>query len=328
MLRPVRREAGLGNPPSEYTNNDPEAANFIIKHGLHFNANKPHEFIDKIKNIIETQQRNEDRAVFGRGPYRVRKGFTHLTVDDVERSHLSHAQMTKKLMDFKKAGMNSMNDVISSIRQDLEEEPPASRLSITAEESGITTIPAPILDAMFEKASNLLASQGSVIPKPGASDESFIVAGTSNNVHSVSPGKGGCLSCDRTCINHATKICEHVLAVAQVKGTLNEFITWFKRKRKRPTMMDMVEQRGPKNAGKKPSGRKRTNAKAQPINEYVDLLGNDASESRTSIIQPPPKATTTHQYPVPFPCRPMPTSLATSRKRHLSSSLINTNSQQ
>ena len=49
MLKPVRREAGLGDPPSTYTNNDPESANFIIKNGLNFNTKKPHEFIDKIK---------------------------------------------------------------------------------------------------------------------------------------------------------------------------------------------------------------------------------------------------------------------------------------
>ena len=140
------------------------------------------------------------------------------------------------------------------------------------EDSGITTIPAPIVDAMFVRANNLLASPGSVIPKPGADDGSYIVAGSSNNVHSVNPGKGGSLSCDRTCINHANQFCEHVLAVAQAKGTLHEFIAWFKRKRKRPTMMDMVEQGGPKNAGRKPSGRKRTNAKPPPINKHVDLL--------------------------------------------------------
>jgi len=75
----VRIDAGLGNPPSEYTNNDPEAANFMIKHGLHFDAKNPHEFIQEIKNIIETQQRNEDRAVFGKGPFQIREGSNILS---------------------------------------------------------------------------------------------------------------------------------------------------------------------------------------------------------------------------------------------------------
>ena len=99
----------------EYKNNNPESANFIIKHGLHFNASKPHEFVEKIKNIVETQQRNEERAVFGRGPYRVRKEFEHLTVDDMKRSHLNHEQLRKKVLEFKKASMNDMRDILSPV---------------------------------------------------------------------------------------------------------------------------------------------------------------------------------------------------------------------
>lgn len=93
MLKSIRIEAGLGNPPTPYVNNDPEAANFMIKHGLHFNARKPHEFIQEIKEIIETQHRNEDRAVFGRGPYRVRNGFQHLVVNDHQISQMASKQI-------------------------------------------------------------------------------------------------------------------------------------------------------------------------------------------------------------------------------------------
>ena len=46
MIRPVRTEAGLGNPPSEFSTNDVEAANFIVKYGLHFDPEKPHVFIE------------------------------------------------------------------------------------------------------------------------------------------------------------------------------------------------------------------------------------------------------------------------------------------
>jgi hypothetical protein len=59
MLKPLRVDTGLGDPPLEYKNNNPESTNFMIKHGLHFNACKPHEFVETIKNMVETQQRNE-----------------------------------------------------------------------------------------------------------------------------------------------------------------------------------------------------------------------------------------------------------------------------
>ena len=40
MITPVRRDAGLGDPPKEYTNNDVEAGNFMIKYALEFDAKK------------------------------------------------------------------------------------------------------------------------------------------------------------------------------------------------------------------------------------------------------------------------------------------------
>ena len=41
---PVRIEAGLGEPPSEFTINDVESGNFIIKHGINFDNQAPQEF--------------------------------------------------------------------------------------------------------------------------------------------------------------------------------------------------------------------------------------------------------------------------------------------
>lgn len=42
--------------------------------------------------------------------------------------------------------------------------------------------------------------------------------------------------------------------------------------------MGMAVQNGPKTAGKKPSSRKRSNAKPQPVKEYVDVFQNDEYE--------------------------------------------------
>ena len=271
MLKSVRIDAGLGNPPSEYINNDPEAANFMIKHGLQFDAKKPHEFIEEIRNIIETQQRNENRAVFGKGPYKVRKGFAHLVVDDIMWGQLNQDQRRRKLSSFLNAGIGDKKDPIEDlVKETVSCNAPSS--AINAENSGITTIPIAILEAMFEKAANLLATPGSVIQKPGATDGSFIVAGVCNKIHVVTPGKGGSLVCDRSCVNFSTKICEHTLAVAQFTDKCNELIAWYKRSKRGPKMVDMALRGGPKSAGKKPSNRKRSNVKSQPVYETVDLL--------------------------------------------------------
>ena len=272
MLKSVRIDAGLGNPPSEYINNDPEAANFMIKHGLHFDVKKPHEFLQEIRNIIETQQRNENRAVFGKGPYKVRKGFSHLVVDDIMWGQLSHDQRKRKLSLFLNAGICDKKDPIEDLVSATVTPTSAPSAAINAVNSGITTVPIAILEAMFEKATKLLASPGNVIPKPGATDGSFIVAGVCNKIHVVKPGKGGSLVCDRFCVNNSTKICEHTIAVAQFTDKFHEFLAWYKRSKRGPRMVDMALSGGPKSAGKKPSNRKRSNAKSQPVHETVDLL--------------------------------------------------------
>ena len=202
--------------------------------------------------------------MFGGGPYRVRKEFEHLTVDDKKRSQLNHEQLMKKVVEFKKASMNDMRDILCPVELETQESvSPVQQLglNITAQESGISTIPMTILESIFERTSNLISTPGSVIPKPGVDDGSFIVAGTCNKIHCVTPGKGGSLSCDQSCVNVSTKICEHV--------------------------MDMVEQGGPKTAGKKPSGRKRTNAKTKTVERYLNLFTNEESFTASASTQRP-----------------------------------------
>ena len=97
MIRPVRTEAGLGNPPTEFSTNYVQAANFMFKYGLHFDPQKPHVFIKSVKDVIETQYRNEDTAVFGKGQYRLRKGFEHFLVNDLKWSSMTAVQRLNKV---------------------------------------------------------------------------------------------------------------------------------------------------------------------------------------------------------------------------------------
>ena len=92
MIRPVWKEAGLGNPPTEFSTSDVEAANFMVKYGLHFDPQNPHVFIESVKDVIETQYRNKDRAVFGKSPYQLRKKSEHFLVNDLKWSSMTAVQ--------------------------------------------------------------------------------------------------------------------------------------------------------------------------------------------------------------------------------------------
>lgn len=293
MLKPRRIDAGLGDPPSEYTTNDVEAANGIIKHGLSFDSKKPHEFVEEIKKIVDVQFNNEDRAVLNRGPYSVAEPFKHLAINDSKWSRMSLAQRKSAIKKFSDTGMDvqhngdgGVNDRKTAVEgNDSAQQHPLVELSISASESGITNIPLPILQTMFEKAADLFSTVESIVLKPGGTDGSYVVAGHSNRILIVTPGKGGSLTCDRQCSNRSTGLCEHTLAVAARRGSLEEFLSWFKRAKKGPDLSAMALHGAAKNAGKKPSCRKRSNKKKDPIVAYVDLLQEKEDMDRQNVAQ-------------------------------------------
>ena len=123
-------------------------------------------------------------------------------------------------------------------------------LTLSTKDCKIDKVPLCILEAMFEKASSLLQTDGLVFPKPGSSDGSYVVAETCNRTFCVNPGKGGLFKCDSTCIDSSTNICEHVIAVV---------MQWFRRSKSRPSLTALALNDAPKLVGKKSSNRKGTN---------------------------------------------------------------------
>ena len=89
---------------------------------------------------------------------------------------------------------------------------------------------------MFEKDDSLNQIDGLVIPTPGSFDGSYVAAWPRNIVFFVTAGKGRLFKCDHTCINNATKSCEHVIVVAEECGNLPDFVQWFKRSKVRPSL--------------------------------------------------------------------------------------------
>ena len=81
ILYSIHVEAGLRDPPTEYTTNDIDAGNFMINHKLEFNPRNPTDFIEKLKELIDLQFRNEDRAIFDKGSYKLNGRSKHLAVN-------------------------------------------------------------------------------------------------------------------------------------------------------------------------------------------------------------------------------------------------------
>ena len=69
MLKPVCQEAGLGVPPSSFTTNTCESIHVVLKRKVDFKKNELPTFVTHLKQLVEEQEREVERAVVGRRKY-------------------------------------------------------------------------------------------------------------------------------------------------------------------------------------------------------------------------------------------------------------------
>ena len=95
---------------------------------------------------------------------------------------------------------------------------------IAPESSGIKIVSLTLVQLIFHKSKFLSQKKGLVVPKPHVTYGSFRCANSANNVYIDTPRKVNALKCDRTCININLRICEDVLADAELIGLLSEMV--------------------------------------------------------------------------------------------------------
>ena len=67
MLKPIRIEAGLGVPPSSFTTNACESMNAMLKRKVEYKKNEIPGFMNHLKQLVDEQEREVERAIIGRG---------------------------------------------------------------------------------------------------------------------------------------------------------------------------------------------------------------------------------------------------------------------
>ena len=130
------------------------------------------------------------------------------------------------------------------------------------------SLPLTCVEGIFRKAKELLLKENAIVPAPGQSSEArMVLSYTSKVPHMVTPTKGGVFSCESSCPNwKSIGICSHSVAVAQVNGKLEDFISAVKKKKKSPNVTALVTSTMPKGHGLKggvpPRTRKASNVEA------------------------------------------------------------------
>ena len=101
--------------------------------------------------------------------------------------------------------------------------------------------------------------------------------------------KKGSLACDEACMAwKSQRFCSIVLAVAEEKNTLHDFLSSYKRSKVAGNYTAVCTRNQPKNVGKKPGGSKRKGPSqySKPVIDSVidPLCGSTEKKSNTNLF--------------------------------------------
>jgi hypothetical protein len=309
MIKPVRRHAGLGDPPAAYYNNVPEAANAMIKRAVNFKENEMPEFCNKMNTLILQQKEDVESAVFNHGPFHLAPKFSTYQVSPEKWFRMSVKQKEATLKKFHAAKMSDADtsgsdaSIIDQQHTTASEE---SQLSVDLSQSGITSVTNVTLEAISKKANELLNQEGSVLRAPGSSEAFVVESQTSTKPHYVTIAKNGKITCNDCPGWKASKLCSHAVAVAEKSQTTAKYLKWLKDKG--PSSINitaLVTSDSHAGTGKKGSQKSTArrkggrSSKQNPVTTTVD---------RPNLV-PPSTSQTTSQAAMnpPYLSQPLPT---------------------
>ena len=158
------------------------------------------------------------------------------------------------------------------------------KLSVDVRDSSASIlIPSPVLDAICNKASELLRDDGSICMVQGGNRKDRIVKSTSSSQPHLSQ------LCDGKCPNwKSLKVCSHSVAAAEHNGDLEAFIQWLKKVKTAPSITKLVTTTTPKGRGRKRCTPPRKKIKKVPVatrKPFADVSKEEASAATVEYDQ-------------------------------------------
>ena len=165
-----------------------------------------------------------------------------------------------------------------------------SPLSLSLDVSSVSegiAVPLPCLQGIWNKATELLNTPRAVTSAPGHPEEAKMVMSSSGqHPHLVLPCKGSRFKCDSDCLNFKSLgICSHTLVVAELNKSLQEFVTSFKKSKRKPSFSEVAVHGMAAGRGRKGSQAPRKRKQSQPITEQVDRTSSTQNYTQSSTSQ-------------------------------------------
>ena len=279
MLRSVREECGLGCPPDIFTTNASESINAMLKRKVDYKKNELPVFVAKVKELVNEQQREVERAVIGRGKYRFREQYRYLEVPESKWFTMNAVQRRTHFSKVQSTQVSEVSDICSQIvaphlvSSESTRAGQTTSLSVDLDSAAQQVcIPLKCLEGIWAKASDLISADNAIVPAPGQGPEARMVLSYSGKApHMVTPKKGGDFSCDSSCLNFKSMgICSHTVAVAEINKKLSLFLSTKKRKRS-ANVTSVLTTNMPKGRGRKGGTAPRSRKQSQPITARIPM---------------------------------------------------------
>ena len=110
MLKPIGEECGLGCPPEPFTTNASESINAMLKRKLDYKWSELPAFIDKVKELVNKQQKELERAVIGKAKYQMKQQYQYLQVTESKWFLMTPEQRKKHLTKLESVALESNID--------------------------------------------------------------------------------------------------------------------------------------------------------------------------------------------------------------------------
>lgn len=315
MLRSVREEAGLGSPPEPFYTNSSECVNSIIKMKVGYKRNELPQFVAKLRELCDEQEREVERAVIRRGKYRLRPQYKQLEVDEGKWFSMSQDQRLSHLKKFSATEVSSIDcpEAITFCGRIGSLTPPtpacidddfSSVLSDLLPVASHVGLPISAVDAIGKKAIDILKTADGIVPAPGHGKDSRMVLSRSGKMpHLVSIKKNGGMACDKDCPQYQSAgICSHIVAAAMYNKKFDQFVASYTKVTRKPNLTKLVTGEMPKGRGRKgckaPSKRK-TSA---PVDNRCKMISAPSSSLAGSAVSIATVNNSFNSAPAPSPC--------------------------
>ena len=297
MRKDIRESVGLGSPPSAFTTNASESINAAIKRKVNYKESGWPEFNESMKHFVDSQK-EVIRSLSGRGKFRFCPEFAHYGVPSPVWIKMRAEQRHEIVSTFEKAKLPRS---LSQSTHSVSDCSPSSTvyLSISAEDSGISTIPLVTLSAMWDKASELLSQENGITPAPGNDTKARIVLSYSQNTpHHICSHSDSQYLCGSHCIQWmSSQICSHTLTVAEHNGDLMNFLQWYNKSGQNPNISALGFSGLPRGRGQKGGKPKRQRSKVPPTtpDNYTLRPGLVSISSGNAVMSPIVQVSEHHQ---------------------------------